>query len=44
MGASRWGEKPGSTIGIVLFNPDAIIGYKKRDRTAWKHVVDGINI
>ena len=43
-GASRWGDKPDSSRGLTLFNVDAVIGYKKRDRTAWNHVLNGIDI
>jgi hypothetical protein len=42
-GGGQWGEKPTSDRGVVLFTPDAVIGYKKRDRTSWKHVLNGVS-
>lgn len=43
-GGGYWGELPGERRGLVLWNPDAVIGYKKQGKTAWKFVSDGLDI
>lgn len=43
-GDGYWGELPGTRRGACLWNPDGVIGYKKRGKTAWKFVSDGIDI